>query len=248
MRFRALVLVAALAAGCAGGPDANRARDLLERAQAEQRKLASAGYELQLSAAMDGQKFAFTVDGAAQLKGAKAGDQFLRMRASSPAGAQPASDFELWMAKRGSRVTVSFGGQAQTFAAGQAGVPDVDAWSSFGSLDFASCVERLDLDEVRNLNAEPATRIAGVIDTACILRAASKLSGLSEAAGQPWDLSELAKHVEGVRVTLFVSERSHLLIGGLVTTKIKAEGRALDLQLSYRLTSINRPLRFPRGM
>lgn len=249
MRLLALAFAAlAIGAGCAGSPDAQQAYALLERAQAEQKALSSAGYELQLSAAMAGQKFAFSVDGAAQLKGSNAGDQYLRMRASGRTDAFGASGVDIWMVKRGSRVTMSFDGRTQTFDVAQAGAPDLDAWGSFGSLDFASCVKRVDVAPGRNLNGEPVTRVAGVIDTACILRAASKMSGLSEAAGQPFDLGELAKHVEDVRATLFVSDRSHLLVGGVITTKVTAQGQTLDLQLSYRLTNVNEPLRFPRGL
>jgi hypothetical protein len=248
MRLLALALAAlALGAGCAGSPDARQAYDLLERAQAEQKTLSSAGYELKLSADMGAQKFSFRVAGAAQLKGANAGDQYLRIRAAVPTGAVGAGDVDMWMVKRGSRVTVSFGGQAQTFDAARAGAPDLDAWGSFGSLDFASCVKRVGVEPGRSLNGEPVTRIGGVVDTVCILRAASKMSGLSKAAGQPFDLDDLATHVEDVRATLFVSDRSHLLVGGVIATTVSAEGQTLDLQLSYRLTEVNKPLRFPPG-
>ena len=242
-----LALVSLVAGGCAGGPDGQHAQELLRRAQTEQAKLSSAGYELKLSASLAGQKFSFDVEGAAQIKGPRAGDQFLRVSATGPLGAQ-ASAFEMWMVKRGSRVTMSFDGRTQTFDAGQAGAPDLDSFGSFGSIPFASCVKRVDVEEGRSLNGEPETRVAGVIDTACILRASLKMSGLSEAAGQPFDLGELAKKLEDVRATLFVSDRSHLLIGGLITTKVKADGQTLDLQLSYRLTDVNEPVRFPRGL
>lgn len=250
MRLRlALVSVLALAlAGCAGGPDAREAQSLLERAQAEQSKIASAGYELELSAGMLGQKFAFTVDGAAQLKGKHAGDLYFRVRASGPAAALGPKGFDMWMAKRGSRVTMFMDGRRQSFDATRAGAPNVDLVGSFGSLDFASCVKSVQLEKGRSLNGEPATRVAGVVDTGCILRAAAKMNGLSEAAGQPFDLGELAKKIADVRATLFVSDRSHLLIGAVVSTKIEADGQRLDLQLSYRLTNVNRPLRFPRGL
>jgi hypothetical protein len=248
MRLRRLLFLVVLAlAGCAGGPDGQQAQALLQRAQAEQAKLSSAGYELKLNASLAGQKFGFTVDGAAQIKGPRAGDQFLRMSASMPTGAQ-AGSFEMWLAKRGSRVTMSFDGRTQSFAAGQAGAPDLDAFGSFGSFDFASCVKRVDVEEGRSLNGEPATRVAGVVDTTRVISAAAKMNGLSEASGQQFDLGELAKHVDDVWATFFISDRTHLLIGGLITTKVKAEGQTLDLELSYRLKDVNKPVRFPRGL
>lgn len=244
MRLLAVTIATlALGTGCAVGPDARDAKALLERAQAEQAKLASAAYDVRLTAKSAGRTFAFRVDGAAQLRGANAGDQYVRVRAS---GVQ-AGAVEMTLAKRGPHVRVSMNGNVQTFEAGRSDAPDLDALGQFGSLDFASCVEQLDVAEGRSLNGEPATRIGGVVDTGCLLRAASKMNGLSETAGQPFDLGELAKHVGDVRATLFVSERTHLLIGAVVSTEIEAEGFSASVQLSYRLTSVNRPLRFPRG-
>jgi len=40
-----------------------------------------------------------------------------------------------------------------------------------------------------------------------------------------------------------VSDRTHLLVGGLITLEIEVDELSFDV--SYRLTSINRPVRFP---
>ena len=244
MRLSALAVAVLLLAGCSNLLEARDAKALLERAQAEQAKLASAAFEVRLDVAAGAQKYSFTLDGAAQLKGRNAGDQFVRVRATG----KGESAFRMWFAKRGRRVTTSFGGTAQSFEAGQPGSPDVASLPSFGSIDFASCVEKLDVAEGRELNGEPATRIAGVVDTECILRAAAKLGGAAESAGQSFDVGEVAKRIQDVRATLFVSERTHLLVGAVVRTRIDADGRSAELQLSYRLTNVNRPIRFPAGM
>ena len=244
MRLSALALAVVLLAGCSSLLEARDAKALLERAQAEQAKLASAAFEVRLDVVADGEKYSFALDGAAQLKGANAGDQFVRARATG----KGESAFSMWFAKRGRRVTTSFGGEARSFRAGEPGAPDVASLPSFGSIDFASCVERLDVAEGRRLNGEPATRIAGVVDTECILRAAVKLGGAAESAGQSFDFGEVAKRIQDVRATLFVSERSHLLVGAVIRTRIDAEGKSAELQLSYRLTNVNRPIRFPAGM
>jgi hypothetical protein len=171
MRLSALALAVVLLAGCSSLLEARDAKALLERAQAEQAKLSSAAFEVRLDVVAEGEKYSFVLDGAAQVKGAHAGDQFVRARATG----KGESAFSMWFAKRGRRVTTSFGGEAQSFQAGEPGAPDVASLPSFGSIDFASCVERLDVAEGRRLNEEPATRIAGVVDTECILRAAAKL-------------------------------------------------------------------------
>ncbi len=248
MRLLALTLSAlSFAAGCSGGPDAHDAQQLLERAQAEQAKLASMGYELQMNFAMDGQQFGFSVDGAAQLKGRSAGDQFLRMRAAGLPTGLGAGSFEMLMAKRGSRVTMSINGQRQSFDGASSGAPDLGSMPSFGSVVLAGCVKSVDVEPGKTLNGEPVTRVGGVIDTACILRAAAKVGGLSKAAGEPFDVGEFAKHVDVVRATLFVSDRTQLLVGGVISTQLNADGRSVDVQLTYRLKRVNEPLRFPRG-
>lgn len=244
MRVSVLALAVVLLAGCSNLLEARDAKALLERAEAEQAKLASAAFEVRLDVAAGGEKYSFALDGAAQLKGRNAGDQFVRVRATG----KGADELRMSFAKRGRRVTTSFGGTTQSFEAGEPGAPDVASLPSFGSIDFASCVERLDVAAGRQLNGEPATRIAGVVDTECILRAAAKLGGAAESAGQSFDFGEVAKRIQDVRATLFVSERSQLLIGAVIRTRIDAEGNSAELQLSYRLTNVNRPIRFPAGM
>ena len=40
-------------------------------------------------------------------------------------------------------------------------------------------------------------------------------------------------------------DRTQLLVGGLITLEIEVGGNELSFDVSYRLTSINRPVRFP---
>ena len=120
-----------------------------------------------------------------------------------------------------------------------------EVWGSFDSLDLTSCVKKVDVAEGRSLNGEPATRIAGEFDAVCAFEAVSGLSGLGQNAGATPDLDQLRDHLGAARATLFVSDRTHLLVGGLITLEIEVDGNEMSFDVSYRLTSINRPVRFP---
>jgi hypothetical protein len=244
VRFLSVVLAALLLAGCSGGPDAQQAQALLQRAQAEQLKLRSAAFSAELSVTANGQKFGLVMDGAAAMKTPHGGDMWLRMIGSGMGG----EDFEMSVVKRGSRVTISAQGQTQTFDANDAAAPKLDSLGSLGSFDFASCIKSVDVAEGRSVNGEPATRIAGTVDTTCVLKAASALGGVAGSTAPAVNFDELSKYVEDVRATLFVSERTHLLIGAVITTRFSAMGQSADVQLRYRLNRVNQPVRFPAGL
>jgi hypothetical protein len=185
------------------------------------------------------------MEGGALLKGKGAGDQFLRMRAEGLPAELGMSGNMMLMVKRGDRITFTAAGRTQVIPAPTELAHDTNAWGSLASLELASCVEKVDVQEGRNLNGEPATRIAGTVDTGCLLRSLVKLSGLGSLAGKSLDTSKLGDSVGDIKATLFVSERSHLLIGGLVSISAHAQGKALDVQFSYRLTGVDEPVRFP---
>jgi hypothetical protein len=245
MRFAKLALVAVLLTGCAAGPDGQRAQELLQQAQAANANLKSATYVATMSFSGAGQSFKVTMDGGALLKGKSAGDQFLRMRAEGLPAELGMSGQVMLMVKRGDRMTITMGGQTQVQRAPAELNGDTNAWASLASLDLASCVRKVDVEEGRSLNGEPATRIAGTVDTACLFASLVKLSGLGSLAGQSVDAKKLGDSVGDIHATLFVSERSQLLIGGLVSLNAHAQGRTLEVQFSYRLTSVNEPVRFP---
>jgi hypothetical protein len=247
MRLGTLALVVALLTGCAAGPDGQRAQELLQQAEAANAGMKSATYVATVAFSGAGQKFKLTMEGGALLKGKAAGDQFLRMRAEGlPAELGMSGDMML-MVKRGNRITLTADGRTQVLPAPRELAGGTKAWGSLASFELASCVEKVDVEEGRNLNGEPATRIAGSVDTACLLRSLVKLSGLGALAGQSLDTDKLGDSVGDIKATLFVSERSHLLIGGLVSVNAHAQGQTLDVQFSYRLTSVNAPVRFPSG-
>jgi hypothetical protein len=240
-----LLLITVLLAGCAAGPDGQRAQELLQQAQAANASVRSATYVANMSFSAEGQKFQLSMEGGALMKGRHAGDQFLRMRAEGlPAQLGLNGDLML-MVKRGNQLSLTMGGQTQTMAAPSTMAAQAGGWGSLASLDLVSCVKRVDVEEGRNLNGEPAARIAGTIDTGCVIQALTKLSGLGSLAGTSVDTSKIGDTLGDVRATLFVSDRTHLLIGGLISLSAHAEGRTMDIDFSYRLTSVNQPVRFP---
>lgn len=245
MRFAKLILVVLLLAGCAVGPDAQRAQELLQQTQAANAKVKSATYVATMAFASEGQKFQLSMEGGAVMKGKRAGDQFLRMRAEGlPAQLGLNGDLML-MVRRGDRLTMNMGGRTQTLPAPADLSAQTQAWGSLASLDLVSCVKDVDVEEGRSLNGEPAARIAGTIDTECVVRSLMKLSGLGSLAGSSVDTSKIGDTLGDVRATLFVSDRTHLLIGGLISLTAHAQDRTVDVQFSYRLTSVNQPVRFP---
>jgi hypothetical protein len=245
MRLAKLFLATILLAGCAAGPDGQQAQQLLQEAQAANAKVKSATYVATMAFSGEGQKFQLSMAGGALLKGKRAGDQFLRMRAEGLPTQLGMNGELMLMVKRGDRLTMTMGGRTQVLPAPRELSAQTQAWGSLASLDLVSCVKKVDVEAGRNLNGEPATRIAGTIDTACVVRSLANLSGLGSVAGGTLDAGKIGDTLGDVKATLFVSDRTKLLIGGLITLTAKAEGRAMEIQFSYRLTSVNEPVRFP---
>ena len=109
MRLLSLVLAVTALAGCAGGPEATQAYDLLQRAQVAQAQVSSVSYEAKASFSVQGQTFGYAFKGAALLKGASAGDQWIEMTSHDP-GVGPIS---MMLVRRGSRMTIRSMGRTQ---------------------------------------------------------------------------------------------------------------------------------------
>jgi hypothetical protein len=242
MRLAPIVCaVVALLTGCAGGADGLRAQELLEQARAAEARLSSAEYTATSTFSVDGQKFGFRLDGAVVLAGDSAGDQWLRTTSESVPGV---GAIEMTIVRRGSRMTITSGGRTQELPV-PAGLESLGSgWGSLSSLDLAACVEQVDVEEGRALNGQPATRIAGVIDSVCAFEAVNAASSLGQADAAP-DLDALREHVGNARATLFVSPRSRLLLGGVVALELELEDQRVSFEVSYRLKRINVPVRFP---
>jgi hypothetical protein len=104
-------------------------------------------------------------------------------------------------------------------------------------------VKRVQVREGRVVNGEPGATVSGVIDTEGLIKAASKLQSFSRVAGQATpDMSELAEHVSDTRAALFVSRRTGLIRSAVIGFAVEAEGKNLQIDLTYRLKGVNRPI------
>jgi hypothetical protein len=243
----ALSALALVAAGCAGA-DGKRAQELLLQAEAAEKNVRSASFELELDASFEGQKVGVSLRGGGYSKGKRAGDMFLE---ASTSGALGAFDFG-FVANRG-RLSMRTNGRWETMPASSAARSSLGSVGSrdLGSaafLELARYVKEVRVTEGQIVNGEPTATISGTIDTAGLVQGMAKLEGLSElAGGAAPDLSDLSKYLGDTRAAIAISERTHLIRGAVVNLTVDAEGRKVDLQLVYRLRDVNKPVRFPRG-
>jgi hypothetical protein len=86
------------------------------------------------------------------------------------------------------------------------------------------------------------TTIGGEIDTQGMLGAFGELSGFG---GDSFDLSKLGVSFGDIHAVLTIDERTHLLDTAFVMFDADAQGRHLDFDLRYRLTSANEPVELP---
>lgn len=236
-RFVSLLLVLTLTA-CAG-EEGQRAEDLLERAEASQAALSSMAYSVGITMAAEGQRFTIGMNGAAVLKGENAGDQWLRVTMPE------LTPGEGTLVVRDGVMTFSMFGTTERMELPADATANREALGALASLALAKCVEKVRVDDGKSFHDEPATQIAGVVDTGCVLEAVSGLSELGKLGGQQLDLDELGAQLGDVHATLFISERSGLLVGGVLSLEVEEDGESVAVDVSYRLKSANKPVRFP---
>lgn len=234
-------LVLALA-GCAGGPEANRAHELLLQADAATAKLTSARYSATTSFAVAGQSFSFEIDGAVVLGGKNQGDQWARMKSGDIPGAGPVT---MTIVRRGDRMILAGMGRQQEVPVPKELVAQQAAWGALGATKLATCVQKVAVREGENLNGEPATVVAGVIDTGCALDQMASFSSLGQSSALDLDWGSLGVDLGVARATLYFSDRTQLLVGGVIALTMKVQGQEMSFKLVYRLTNVNEPVRFP---
>jgi outer membrane lipoprotein-sorting protein len=242
---RLLIACALFTVGLAGaacsGPEAMEAQQLLQQSQAAQAKLTSATYEAQVEVTLEGRRIELTMGGGAYLKGPNKGDQFLSM---STSGLPTAFDAQL--VSRGGRYWVRLNGTWQSIpmpagASSSASGLDTTAW-----LELARYVKDVRVTEGRELHGERVTTVTGVIDTAGLIGGLSKLSGLQQQNFAGPDLSELRKHMSDIHAVLFVSDRTLLIRGAVLTTGLDFQGHQVELRIVYRLLGVNKPVEIPQ--
>lgn len=238
MRRLAVLALAVLPLAACSGEQGERAQQLLTRAQTAQARLTSATYEARLNVSMDGQKFSLVIYGGAYLKGRRAGDQILSLRAEGVPGT---GSFDARMLIRGRRASMTMNGQRFSMPLTASTKQQFD-WSST-MVGLTRYVKRVKVLEGRVVNSEPGATITGVIDTAGLLKAFMKLDSLKRFAGPSAPkVDGLADHLGDVRVALFVAQRSGLIRSAVVNLGIDADGKKAELELTYRLASTNREI------
>jgi len=242
IRLLAIVVGAAfLLSGCST-EEGNRAQELLQQAEQAQATLQSATFEADLGVVVDGEQIDVAVKGAASKEGAA-----FSMHATGIPGAS-GQDFQ--MVIRGNRAWVTdTTGEWVSMPVppemnGKSGSMGADAFQQ-----LAQYVRDVRVAEHQQIEGKSVTTIAGEIDTAGLLKAVAKLGALSGPGGEKpafaFDLDDLGLKIGDIKAVLSIDESTHLLSTALVTLSMDVQGKKLALELRYRLTSSNQPVKLP---
>lgn len=237
-----LVAFALVASGCVGA-DGQRAKELLSQAQAAESTVKSAAFELELTATYDGQKVGMTMRGGGYTKGVRAGDMFVEATTS---GAFAGFDFAVVAV--GDRAHLRMNGDWRALPRPASLRRDTSQdLGSAAFMELARYVKKVKVSEHQLVDGEPTAIISGVVDTAGLVNAMAKLNGVTALAGNSApDMSQIADMLGDTRATVAISERTHLVRAAIVSLSAEAQGKSIDLQLVYRLSDVNGPVRFPR--
>jgi hypothetical protein len=235
-----LLAVVLVGAGCSG-PEAPEAQQLLQQSQAVQARLSSATYEAQVDVSLAGQRIELAMGGGAYLKGPHKGDQFLSMSTSGLPNA-----FEAEFVSLGGRYWIRMNGAWQAIPVPAGASTANSGLDTTAFLELARYVKDVRVTEGRELHGERVTTVTGVVDTAGLTGGLAKLSGLEQRGFATPDLAELREHIGDIHAVLFVSNRTMLIRGAVLTTKLKFQGHEIELRVVYRLLGVNKPVEIPQ--
>jgi len=236
LRFvRRILMVGAvlLLAGCST-EEGLRAQGLLQRAEAAQAQLTSSTFDGGMSFSFQGQTVAMQFRGATSKDG-----EWFSLRASGMPGV---GDMSMQMLLRGGRAWTNFGGGWQSSPA-PAGVGSSNTLNAAAFQQLAAYVKDVRVQEHQIVAGKLVTTIGGEIDTQSMLEAFTKLGPLAGADGL--DLSKLGVDFGDIRALLAIDERTQLLSTALIDFDIEAQGEKVELELRYRLTSVDEPVALP---
>jgi hypothetical protein len=181
--------------------------------------------------------------GGGYMKGRRTGDMFLEASAS---GAMKGFDFSF--AKIGERLYVNVNGERQEIpvpATLETQLPSQNLGSA-AFLELAKYVKKVTVSPGGMINGEPTTTISGTVDTAGLVKALGKLNGVTQLAGDSApDVSTFADFLGDTHAAIAISDTTHLVTGAVIDLGIDAYGKSMDVQLVYRLSDVNKPVRFP---
>jgi hypothetical protein len=239
--FATVVGAAFLLSGC-NSEEGTRARELLQQAEQAQAKLQSATFEANLGFVMDGAQVEVAIEGAASKEGAA----FSLYTTGIPEAA--GRDFRLvvrgnraWMRDTGGSWTSM---PVPTQMNGMSSSMGADAFQ-----ELARYVRDVRVSEHQQFAGKPVTTITGEIDTAGMLKAVTKLGSVSGSGSEEGafslDFDDLGVKLGDIKAVLSIDEGTQLLTAAGVTFAIEARGEKVELDLQYRLTSSNQPVKLP---
>jgi hypothetical protein len=242
IRLLAIAAAAAfLLSGCST-EEGNRAQDLLQQAEQAQAQLHSASFEASVGFLMDGKQVDLELKGAASKEGA-----WMSMRAT---GIPEAGGKNFQMVVRGNRAWLSTTNGKWASMPVPKEMTGVSGSMGAGAFqELARYVRDVRVAEHQQIGGKPVTTIAGEIDTTGMIKAMAKLGSLSGSGSKSskfsFDLDDLGIKFGDIKAVLSIDESTHLLSTALVTLGMEALGKTLDFEIRYRLTSSNKPVKFP---
>lgn len=217
-----------------------RAQELLRQAEVAQAALTSSTFDGSLGVTMGGERIGMSFRGATSKDG-----EWLSMSASGMPGA---GSFSVEVILRGGRAWTKAGGRWSSMPAPQ-GLGSNGTVSAAAFQELARYVKDVRVTEHQLVDGKSVTTIGGEIDTQGMLSAFTKLGS---AAGQveglsldDFDLSKLGVELGDIEAVLTIDETTRLLSSALISFAMKAQGEEVELELRYRLTSANEPVRLP---
>jgi hypothetical protein len=235
--LRAVTALAALAllAGCSS-EEGLQAQELLQRAEAAQAELESSTFDGSMSISADGMQISLLFEGATSPKG----EWF-----SLSSKGIPGADVKMEVLNRKGRVSVNMGDGWKSAPAGaaQAAMGSSGTMSAEAFQQLAEHVQDVRVTEHQLVGGKPVTTIAGEIDTQGLIEAATKLS---DFAPEGFDLADAGIDLGDIHAVLTIDERTGLLDTALVTFSMGAEGKTVKVELRYRLSSANEPVKLPQ--
>ena len=230
MRYLVLLLAAALLAGC-NPADAQKAQDILQRAQEAEQAVTSESFLMKLSFTSEGQSAQLVMQGAGY---AKSGDFYLTMTGSIP---DQTTALDLALVKQGDVVRFRLNGRTQTLSVAQAQQQlgsSVGRFSQFTEL--ARYVKDGSVSET-DFQGRSADKLVGVLDAQAFFAGAA---GISQSL-----LSQAGLHFGDLRVVLLVPRDTHLVEALLADVTLSAGGKSVAMNMSFGITGVNQPVAFP---
>ncbi len=236
VRLVTALAAALLLAGCST-EEGMRAQELLQQAEAAQTKLRSSTFDGSLGVTADGMTFKVAFNGATSKDG-----EWFSMKTS---GIPNAGDMTMQVLVSGGRAWMKSGSRWQSMPVPKGVAPANGTVGAAAFQELARHVEDVRVTEHQMIQGKPVTTIAGEIDTAGMIESLGKLGSIAEGASFDFDLSKLGLEIGDIRAVLTVDEATKLLSTASVSFSMSAEGKSISMDMRYRLTSANKPVKLP---